>query len=244
MNRVKSTLFPWFSPKITPSLTAVLQGIGHSAHFSRGDVIYRSPELFGRLFFVRHGVVAKGLLEPSHSYPILVTMAGTGSLCGAYENLYVNDRMPRLHWCVTSTELLVVNPDLLLRLCDQHVDWQVELSNYSSLCARCDQIGLIANHLGSPEERLGAFWILHCLQFDKEILGKLATPGIEWVVAPSFPSRSVAASVTGCSVDEIARVVRGWRNQHALRYRARKVFLKREVFAEYWGWIEPVLQSS
>lgn len=130
------TILPWFSPRLSPSLTAVLQGLGHAMRVPRGEFVYRSPELFGRLMYVRRGLVVKALLEPNHDDPVLMTLSGTGGLCGSYENLYVRDHMSRAHWCVTTSELLVVNAELLLRICDQHAEWQVELSNYSLLADR------------------------------------------------------------------------------------------------------------
>lgn len=109
------TILPWFSPRLSPSLTAVLQGLGHAMRVPRGEFVYRSPELFGRLMYVRRGLVVKALLEPNHDDPVLMTLSGTGGLCGSYENLYVRDHMSRAHWCVTTSELLVVNAELLLR---------------------------------------------------------------------------------------------------------------------------------
>ena len=92
------TILPWFSPRLSPSLTAVLQGLGHAMRVPRGEFVYRSPELFGRLMYVRRGLVVKALLEPNHDDPVLMTLSGTGGLCGSYKNLYVRDHMSRAHW--------------------------------------------------------------------------------------------------------------------------------------------------
>lgn len=233
------TILPWFSPRLSPSLTAVLQGLGHAVRVPRGEFVYRSPELFGRLMYVRRGLVVKALLEPNHDDPILMTLSGTGGLCGSYENLYVRDHMSRAHWCVTTSELLVVNAELLLRICDQHAEWQVELSNYSSASALSDRLGLIVNHVLSPRERLGVFWILCAQQFDKEFVRKLATPGIEWVVSPVVPPRRVAAFITNMGSTRVGEILREWRDGHTLRYRSRKIYVRRSVFFEYWKALLP-----
>lgn len=99
-------VIPWMSPCLSQSMSFVLAGIGHPMKFRRGDVIYTSPGLFGNLMYVRSGFVVKALLDPVRDEPLLLSMAGPGALCGNYENLYVRDRMPRRHWCLTSTEVL------------------------------------------------------------------------------------------------------------------------------------------
>lgn len=109
-------VIPWMSPCLSQSMSFVLAGIGHPMKFRRGDVIYTSPGLFGNLMYVRSGFVVKALLDPVRDEPLLLSMAGPGALCGNYENLYVRDRMPRRHWCLTSTEVLVVNQELLLKI--------------------------------------------------------------------------------------------------------------------------------
>ena len=152
------------SPCLSQSMSFVLAGIGHPMKFRRGDVIYTSPGLFGNLMYVRSGFVVKALLDPVRDEPLLLSMAGPGALCGNYENLYVRDRMPRRHWCLTSTEVLVVNQELLLKIADQNPEWQHELSGYSSVSSICDRMGMFLNYSGTVEERLGALLLLmlHC----------------------------------------------------------------------------------
>ena len=149
-------VIPWMSPCLSQSMSFVLAGIGHPMKFRRGDVIYTSPGLFGNLMYVRSGFVVKALLDPVRDEPLLLSMAGPGALCGNYENLYVRDRMPRRHWCLTSTEVLVVNQELLLKIADQNPEWQHELSGYSSVSSICDRMGMFLNYSGTVEERLGA----------------------------------------------------------------------------------------
>ena len=157
-------VIPWMSPCLSQSMSFVLAGIGHPMKFRRGDVIYTSPGLFGNLMYVRSGFVVKALLDPVRDEPLLLSMAGPGALCGNYENLYVRDRMPRRHWCLTSTEVLVVNQELLLKIADQNPEWQHELSGYSSVSSICDRMGMFLNYSGTVEERLGALLLLmlHC----------------------------------------------------------------------------------
>ena len=59
--------------------------------------------------FVKRGFIVKAMMSPLHEDPLLVSLSGPGALCGAYEDLYVKDRMPRRHWCATSAELLCVH---------------------------------------------------------------------------------------------------------------------------------------
>lgn len=141
-------VIPWMSPCLSQSMSFVLAGIGHPMKFRRGDVIYTSPGLFGNLMYVRSGFVVKALLDPVRDEPLLLSMAGPGALCGNYENLYVRDRMPRRHWCLTSTEVLVVNQELLLKIADQNPEWQHELSGYSSVSSICDRMGMFLNYSG------------------------------------------------------------------------------------------------
>ena len=113
---MNSEIFPWLSPRLSQSMRFVLTGIGHPQRFARGEVIYSAPGFFGTLMYVRSGFVVKALLDPVRDEPLLLSLAGAGALCGSYENLYVRDRMPRKHWCLTTTEVLIVNQELLLKI--------------------------------------------------------------------------------------------------------------------------------
>lgn len=172
-------VIPWMSPCLSQSMSFVLAGIGHPMKFRRGDVIYTSPGLFGNLMYVRSGFVVKALLDPVRDEPLLLSMAGPGALCGNYENLYVRDRMPRRHWCLTSTEVLVVNQELLLKIADQNPEWQHELSGYSSVSSICDRMGMFLNYSGTVEERLGALLLLmlHCEE--PAAMANLFSKGVE-----------------------------------------------------------------
>ena len=90
-----------------------------------------------------------------------------------------------------------------------------------------------------PRERLGVFWILCAQQFDKEFVAKLATPGIEWVVSPVVPPRRVAAYITNMESTRVGEILREWRDGHTLRYRSRKIYVRRSVFFEYWKALLP-----
>ncbi len=236
---------PWFSPSLSFSMAAVMQSLGHAVVFRRGEVVYESPErFFGKLMFVRRGIVVKALMDPSHDEPLLVTMSGPGGLCGSYENLYMHDRMPRRHWCMTTTEVLMVNSELLLRICDQNQAWQHELTNYSASSALSDRLGLIVNHSGTRDARVGTFLILCAMQYDAEFLKKLMSPGVEWVPLPVLPSRHVVRLVTNIGSEALGDVLQSWLKKGAFRYRSHKLLLRREVFEDYWNRLSPILRTS
>lgn len=138
-----SAFLPWFAPKLSRSMRGVINNLGHRTVFMRGERIYESPGFFQKLMLVERGVVAKALLDPFHKDPLLISLSGPGAFCGSYETLFLQDRMQRRHWCMTTTEVVVANADLLLRICDQNPSWQRELSHYSSICAVSDRLGLL-----------------------------------------------------------------------------------------------------
>lgn len=114
-----SSLLPWFAPRLSRPMIGVLNNLGHEMHYTRGEVLYESPGFFRPLMLVRRGIVARALMDPLHADPLLVSLSGPRALCGSCETLYVQDRMVRRHWCMTSVDVHVVNADLLLRICDQ-----------------------------------------------------------------------------------------------------------------------------
>lgn len=113
-----SSLLPWFAPRLSRPMIGVLNNLGHEMHYTRGEVLYESPGFFRPLMLVRRGIVARALMDPLHADPLLVSLSGPRALCGSCETLYVQDRMVRRHWCMTSVDVHVVNADLLLRICD------------------------------------------------------------------------------------------------------------------------------
>lgn len=121
-----SSLLPWFVPRLSRPMIGVLNNLGHEMHYTRGEVLYESPGFFRPLMLVRRGIVARALMDPLHADPLLVSLSGPRALCGSCETLYVQDRMVRRHWCMTSVDVHVVNADLLLRICDQNPLWQRE----------------------------------------------------------------------------------------------------------------------
>lgn len=135
-----SSLLPWFAPRLSRPMMGVLNNLGHEMHYTRGEVLYESPGFFRPLMLVRRGIIARALMDPLHADPLLVSLSGPRALCGSCETLYVQDRMVRRHWCMTSVDVHVVNADLLLRICDQNPLWQRELSNYSAICALSDRL--------------------------------------------------------------------------------------------------------
>ena len=237
-------IIPWLSPRLSQSMAGVLIGLGHSVKFPRGEVIYSSPGLFEKLMFVRSGFVVKALLDPVREEPLLVSVAGAGALCGSYENLYVRDRMPRRHWCLTSTEVLVVNQELLLKIADEHSEWQRELSSYSSSAALCDRMGMVLNHSGTIEQRLGALLILMLQENNPNVMKHFLTPGIEWVELPFLPDKTTIARLLGCGFTHIEETIRAWVAADVLRKRGRKIWFRRQVFENYWHWLLPFLQQQ
>ena len=109
-----SSLLPWFAPRLSRPMIGVLNNLGHEMHYTRGEVLYESPGFFRPLMLVRRGIVARALMDPLHADPLLVSLSGPRALCGSCETLYVQDRMVRRHWCMTSVDVHVVNADLSL----------------------------------------------------------------------------------------------------------------------------------
>ena len=104
-----SSLLPWFAPRLSRPMIGVLNNLGHEMHYTRGEVLYESPGFFRPLMLVRRGIVARALMDPLHADPLLVSLSGPRALCGSCETLYVQDRMVRRHWCMTSVDVHVVN---------------------------------------------------------------------------------------------------------------------------------------
>ena len=240
----QSPVLPWFSPKLSRSMAGVMHGLGHSVLFRRGEVIYQTPGFFSKLMFVRRGLVVKALTDAHHEDPLLISIAGPGTLCGSYETLYLPDQMPRQHWCMTTTEVLVVNAELLLRICDQNAVWQKELYSYSAACALSDRCGLLVNHSVDLETRLGIFFILCASQLDKSFSEGLTTPSVEWLGLSIPPSRRVAASLLNTSSDNIRSVLKLWRDNDVIRFRSHKLLLRREQFFIYWRAVNNLLGTQ
>lgn len=238
-----NALLPWFAPKLSRSMIGVLSNLGHAVKFSRGESVYESPGFFRRLMLVRSGIVARALMEPVRPDPLLVSLSGPGALCGSYETLYLQDRMPRHHWCMTSVEVSVVNADLLLRICDQNPVWQRELSHYSAVCALGDRLGILITHATTLEERMGVFTIAASLASSPNFMEHFRDPSIEWVPLPVLPSMRVAASLMNASPSQLRSVLRQWLRSDVLRWRSHKILLSRRKFSAFWERVEPILRT-
>lgn len=225
-------------------MVGVMTGLGHSVRYQRGEVIYGSPNLFGKLMFIRSGVVAKALIDPVRDEPLMLSLGTTGALCGSYENLYVNDRLPRRHYCLTTSEVLVVNQELLLKIADQNADWQQELANYASYCALCDRLGMLVNRAGSLEQRFGALMVLLQSEMDPEIEKNISSTGIDWMPLFIFPAFKSMSIVLDSDATELHEVVRNWNTQGIIRRRAGKLWVKRAVFHDYWRWLQRFVQQN
>ncbi len=237
-------IVPWLSPKLSQSMAGVLYGLGHSVTFRRGDEVYSSPGFFEKLMFVRSGFVVKALQDPVRDEPLLISMAGPGALCGSYENLYVRDRMPRKHWCLTTTHVLVVNQELLLKIADQNPVWQRELSSYSSSSVLCDRMAMYANHAGTVDERFGALIVLMLQASNPSVIRTLESKGVEWVELPFLPSKGICAKLIGSSFEQADNVSRSWVADDDIRRRSGRLWLRRSTFARYWAWVKPFLQQQ
>ena len=213
-------------------------------NFIRGEVLYESQGLFQRLMLIETGIVSRALMEPFHEAPLLLSVSGPGALCGAYENLYVQDGMIRRHWSMTNVSVVVVNAELLLRLCDQNADWQRELEQYRSMCAIGDRLGRQVNHSMSPEERLGIFLVASSLSMMPGFHNLLRSPGIEWLPLGGLPSATVLAGLLELSVEQVRTVCREWWERDVMRYRSHKVLLSRKMFLEYWKRAEPLWSTA
>ena len=238
-----SSLLPWFAPRLSRPMMGVLNNLGHEMHYTRGEVLYESPGFFRPLMLVRRGIVARALMDPLLADPLLVSLSGPRALCGSCETLYVQDRMVRRHWCMTSVDVHVVNADLLLRICDQNPLWQRELSNYSAICALSDRLGMLVTHATSLEERLGVLMIASSLSTDSEFLERFRDPSVEWVPLPVLPSMHVAKVLLSANRAKIRGVLQRWLQEDTVRWRSHKILLSRPRFAAFWNRVEPVLRT-
>ena len=235
---------PWFAPKLSRAMRGVLSNIGHKAVFSRGERIYESPGFFHKLMLVERGIVAKALMDPFHADPLLLALSGPGALCGSYETLYLQDRMERSHWCMTSTSVIIVNADLLLRICDQNPVWQRELTHYCSVSAISDRLGLLVVHSASAEERLGMVLIASSAVVCEDFLERLLNPNVQWVVMEALPSMRVVTSALSMTPAEVRGVLHAWAAEDVIRRRPHKVLLSRRRFVQYWSRMEPILSTA
>lgn len=225
-------------------MMGVMNGLGHTVRYCRGEEIYASPSLFERLMFVRSGVVAKALQDPVRSEPLMLSLSCAGAMCGSFENLYVRDRLPRRHYCVTNAELLVINQELLLKIADQNVLWQRELANYSSYCALCDRLGMVANRYGTVEQRFAALMLLLQVEDKTDVERTLHISGVEWVPISTFPAMKTISMMLDTDVASLYGVIRGWIGANALRKRGGRYWFKRPVFAEHWTWLQNIVQQN
>lgn len=239
-----SAFLPWFAPKLSRSMRGVINNLGHRTVFMRGERIYESPGFFQKLMLVERGVVAKALLDPFHKDPLLISLSGPGAFCGSYETLFLQDRMQRRHWCMTTTEVVVANADLLLRICDQNPSWQRELSHYSSICAVSDRLGLLVTHSATVEERLAIFLVANSISANQDFQDLLREGVVEWVALSVIPSLRVAASVINTSPEQIREVLRQWLKEDRIRYLSHKVLVFRELLSGSWQKIQPILQTA
>lgn len=225
-------------------MAGVMNGLGHAVTFRRGEVLYESPGFFPKLMFVRRGLIVKAMMDAHHEDPLLLSIGGPGSLCGCYETLYLSDRIPRRHWCMTTAEVLVVNSDLLLRICDQNAHWQREITNYTSLCAMADRYGLLLNHTASLEERLAVFFVLCEMQGDPFFQSRLYDESLEWIRLSTVPSRRVVAGIVDTSVEKLRTVLNSWQEEDVLRYRSHKLLLRRDRLIRSWHAMQGILDLS
>lgn len=241
---MQSFIRPWLSPKLTTSMLNVMKGLGHRTLYSRGDVIYESPSLFEKLMFIRNGVVAKALLDPIREEPLLLLLGSSGSLCGSYENLYLRDRLPRRHYCLTSVEILVVNQELLLKIADQTPEWHQELSRYSATCALCDRLGMLLNRVGQVNQRLGALMLLLHEDQHPDWIKQLHTSGIEWLPITLYPGLATISMLLESNIEVLQDTIRGWWNNNDLKYRNHQYWFRRSTFIEYWIWIQEMISKN
>lgn len=242
--RRNTSFTPWFAPKLSQALCSVIRNIGHRISAPRGETLYESPGFFQKLMLVEEGIVAKALLDPFHADPLLLSLSGPGALCGSYETLYLQDRMTRQHWCMTSARVIVVNADLLLRLCDQNIEWQRELGQYCSRCAISDRLGFLVAHNTSPEERLGVFLVATSMIEVPDFYDRLLSSGIEWLALGALPSAKVLTGLLNLSVEQIHGILRDWAERDEIRYRSHKILLSRKSFLKYWRQVTPLLQTA
>lgn len=239
-----TSFLPWFAPKLSRSMLGVLRNLGHRTTFMRGERIYESPGFFQKLMVVEHGVVAKALIDPYHEDPLLLSLSGAGALCGSYETLYLQDRMQRRHWCMTTVQVFMVNAELLLRICDQNPVWQRELAHYSSVCAVSDRLGLLATHSSTIDERLGVFLVACSIAGSTDFARGLSNPSVEWIPVNTLPSMRVAASLLNATPAQLRGVLARWSAEDTLRYRSHKILLSRGRFSAYWERIKPILRTA
>lgn len=225
-------------------MIGVMNGLGHSVRYTRGEEIYSSPNIFERLMFVRSGIVAKALKDPVREEPLMLSLSCAGAMCGSFENLYVRDRLPRSHYCITNADVLVINQELLLKIADQNALWQRELMNYSTYCALCDRMGMVANRYGTIEERLGALMMLILIESTPSMERVLQSRGADWLGFTTFPMLVTVAQLLGTDVSTLHTAVRAWIDAGKLRKRSGKFWFHRATFEGYWSWLQNIVRQN
>ncbi|MCI6530259.1 MAG: hypothetical protein MR428_04100 [Mesosutterella sp.] len=231
------TSIPWFVPKVSPALAVIVRNLGHKVTKNRGDVLYKSDNLFERVIYVQSGIAAKAVFLPGFDTSFFVSLALPGSLIGCIDTLYANDQLSRQHWAVTGCELLTVPRELLLKLADHDGRWHRELAGYNAGCNFADRLGLMVSRAGESERRLGVFLVAFFLRSSGAAVQELHDDKKEWIALPDLPPRRLIAQIIGCEVSKVDEILLLWIRGGIFKKIHRSLLIRREKLLENLQWL-------
>lgn len=236
-------LTPWFSPRLTPHATRVVQALGHPIRAHRGAVLGAEDSRVTRLLFVQRGLVARTLVNPRRSQPLAWQLAGAGSLCGGCQNMYSGEHWPRRHVALRDSEVLEVPHELMLKIADRDVALHREMAAYCERSAMSDKLGMLVTQLSSNAERVRHFMAAALIHS-----GVRLAPSTEeapsWLRLPPLPRRAEVAQAIGCSHDVLDRILLGMIESGDLERRPGALFVTRRLVEPSWEWLRVTLGAE
>ncbi|MEG2155464.1 MAG: hypothetical protein RRY41_10850 [Burkholderiaceae bacterium] len=233
---------PWFAPRLSSYATRVVLQLGHCIPGRRGSVVVGEESRVSSLLFVKNGLVARALVHPGRSQPLVWSLSLPGSLCGGCQNLYSGDHLPRRHWTLRDSEVLEVPQELLLKIADRDVALHRELAAYCERSAMCDKLGLLVGHLAANADRLQIFLASALLAAGHDLHGSLGEES--HLRLPPLPRREVVAQVVACSPAVVDRVLTEWIQSGDLKRGDGALWISRERALHSYHWLQQLLDST
>ncbi len=236
-----SELMPWFAPVLSPEMMRVMHNLGRRLTLWPRDAAGRT--WFNHVVFVESGFLAQALLNPGSHSPFMLTLSGPGSFAVTTNAFSRLDNLPRKYWALTQSEILTVNPSILLRLAEVDAGWNHELTSYHMRRAVSERLGLMVCHVAKPERRLGVFLTAALVSAVKSVIPKLESSNT-WIRLPALPSRKLMASVISCSSATIDQIIRDWIARDLFMHSSGALWMRRTELLDHWVWLKPFLQMQ
>lgn len=207
----------------------------------RGDQIGTST-FFRRVVFVQSGLLAQGVINPGTSSPFMLTLSAAHSFGVPTRAIDALDNLPRRYWAVCRCEVLIVAPEIFLRVIEIDPNWNEELNRYALRRAFCERLGLMVCQAAAPEERFGVFLTV--------LLKACGTTNIEEFPAKSFvrlscaPSRRFMATLLNCQLEQIDTIFRDWIRNGAVKIVDHKLAVRADLLQKNEAWLRPFLRMQ